>query len=64
MLASSSIMYASQPGISLTPCFFAALKASGKACTTPWSVTAMALCPQAAACLIRSVAVAQASIVL
>ena len=44
--------------------FFAAPKASGKAWTTPWSVMAMALWPQAAACLIRSVAEAQASIVL
>ena len=46
------------------PAFFAAPNASGNDCTTPWSVTAMALCPHAAACLMRSVALAQASIVL
>ena len=45
------------------PAFFAAPKASGKDCTTPWSVTATALWPHAAACLMRSVAVAQASMV-
>ena len=39
-------------------------KASGKACTTPWSVMAMAGCPQAAACEISALAEAQASMVL
>ena len=45
------------------PFFLAAPKASGKACTTPWSVMAMALWPHFAACLMRSPGDAQASMV-
>ncbi|EJW92921.1 secreted protein [gut metagenome] len=42
----------------------AAFMASGKDCKTPWSVMAMALCPQAAACLTASAVTVNASILL
>ena len=44
--------------------FLAAPNASGKACSTPWSVMATAGCPHLAACLIRSLAEDRPSIVL
>ena len=45
----SSIRYPSHPGISLIFSFFAARKAAGKDCSTPWSVTATAGWPHFAA---------------
>ena len=53
---SSGTKYASTPYITFIPKSSAACFASGKACTTPWSVIAIDFIPQDAALFIKSVA--------